>query len=215
MEIIVWIVEDDTFYRSTVAGLINEIEGMRCPHAFTTCEAAIAMLEEGEATDLPDIILMDIGLPGGMNGVDGTRLIKAIIPTTQIIMLTVHEDNDTIFEAICSGASGYLLKTVKAKRILDAIDEVRGGGAPMNAQIARRVLNMFTQLVTPAYDYDLTEREKQILELLVESSSKAQIAEKLYLSPYTVDTHIKNIYAKLHVHSRSDAVAKALRERLI
>ncbi len=124
------------FYRSTVAGLINEVEAMRCPHTVTTCEAAIAMLEEGEADDLPDIILMDIGLPDAMNGGDGTRLIKAIIPTTQIIMLTIDEEDDVVFEALRVGASGYILKNVSTNRILAAIKETRNGEVSMTGSIA-------------------------------------------------------------------------------
>ena len=207
----VWLVEDNALYRRTIGQVIDEAEGARCERTFGACEDLLEALNQHFA---PEIIFMDIGLPG-MSGVEGVKRVKTKSPATQVIMLTVHEDNDTIFEAICAGASGYLLKTEPADRILDAITEIRRGGAPMNAQIARRVLNMFAQMVTPAYDYDLTAREKEILELMVESLSKDQIAERLFLSPYTVDTHIKNIYAKLHVHSRSAAVAKALKERLI
>ena len=204
-------VEDNALFRRTIAQVIDEADGVRCERTFGACEDLLETLNRHFA---PEVIFMDIGLPG-MSGVEGVRHVKTKSPATQVIMLTVHEDNDTIFEAICAGASGYLLKTEPAERIIDAIAEIRRGGAPMNAQIARRVLNMFAQMSTPAYDYDLSAREKEILELLVESLSKDQIAERLFLSPYTVDTHIKNIYAKLHVHSRSAAVAKALKERLI
>ena len=209
--ITVWLVEDNALYRRTIAQVLDEAEGVQCQQAFGSVEDLLEVLNRRFA---PDVIFMDIGLPG-VNGIDGVKLIKAKAAATQVIMLTVHEDNDTIFEAICAGASGYLLKTEPAERIIKAIEEIRRGGAPMNAQIARRVLNMFTQMITPAYDYDLSDREKEILELMVESLSKDQIAEHLFLSPHTVDTHIKNIYAKLHVHSRSAAVAKALKERLI
>ena len=214
MEIIVWIVEDDDFYRSTVAGLINEIEGMRCPHAFTTCEAAIAVLEEGEAKNLPDIILMDIGLPGGMNGVDGTRLIKAIIPTTQIIMLTIHEEDDVVFEALRVGASGYILKDAPSERILAAIKETRNGEVPMTGSIARKVLKVFRDRTAPGVDYGLTRREVEILQLLVDGHKLKQIADELHRSRHTIDSHIRNIYAKLHVDSRARAVAKAVGEGL-
>ena len=210
-QINVWLVEDNALYRRTIAQVIDEAEGMRCERAFDSCEAMLEALNRHFA---PEVLFMDIGLPG-LSGVEGVKRIKTRSPATQVIVLTVHEDNDTIFEAVCAGATGYLLKTEPADRIIEAIEEVRRGGAPMNAQIARRVLAMFAQMTKPAYDYHLSEREKEILELLVESLSKDQIAERLYLSPYTVDTHIKNIYAKLHVHSRSAAVAKALKERLI
>ena len=132
-EIIVWIVEDDDLYRATLADLITETEGMRCPHTFTTCEAAIGMLHKGEAQDLPDIILMDIGLPDGMSGVEGAGLIKAIIPTSQIIMVTVRDADEVVFEALRAGASGYLLKNAPLDRVLAAIEETHGGGVPMTA----------------------------------------------------------------------------------
>ena len=162
----------------------------------------------------PDVVVLDISMPQ-LNGLDAGRHLKKMLPDVKLIYLTVHEDRDLAEECMRMGASGYLLKTEPAERIIKAIEEIRRGGAPMNAQIARRVLNMFTQMITPAYDYDLSDREKEILELMVESLSKDQIAGQLFLSPHTVDTHIKNIYAKLHVHSRSAAVAKALKERLI
>lgn len=215
MNVIVWIVEDDDLYRTSLADLINETEGMRCPHTFTTCEAALATLEHGAAHDLPDIILMDIGLPDGMSGVEGAGLIKAIIPTTQIIMLTIREEDDVVFEALRSSASGYLLKNAPLDRVLEAIKETHGGGVPMSASIARKVLNLFREQSAPGVDYGLTSREVEILQHLVDGLKQKQIADKLFLSRHTVDSHIRNIYAKLHVHSRARAVAKAVREGLI
>ncbi len=214
-EIIVWIVEDDDLYRATVADLINETDAMRCPHTFTTCEAAIATLHKGEAQDLPDVILMDIGLPGGMSGVDGAGVIKALIPTSQIIMVTVRDADEVVFEALRAGASGYLLKNAPLNRVLAAIEETYRGGVPMTASIARKVLHLFRDQSTPGVDYGLTSREMEILELLVDGLKQKQIAGKLFLSRHTVDSHIRNIYAKLHVHSRARAVAKAVREGLI
>lgn len=207
----VWIVEDSDDYRQTIRDLIDSRSGYRCAHAFGACEEALAMLNKAFA---PEMMLMDIGLPG-MSGVEGVRRIKQISPSTQVVMLTIHEDNDTIFQALCAGATGYLLKMSPTQKIFEALEEVSRGGAPMNGQIARRVLNMFTQLTTPRWDYQLTDREKEILELLVGGRTKNQIADALFLSYHTVDTHLRNIYAKLHVNSRSDAVVKALRERLI
>ena len=214
-EIIVWIVEDDNLYRNTVADLINETEGMRCPHTFTSCESIIAMLHKDEAQDLPDIILMDIGLPDGMSGVEGAGLIKAIVPTSQIIMVTVRDADEVVFEALRSGASGYLLKNAPLDRVLEAIKETHGGGVPMSASIARKVLNLFREQSAPGVDYGLTTREVEILQHLVDGLKQKQIADKLFLSRHTVDSHIRNIYAKLHVHSRARAVAKAVREGLI
>lgn len=126
-------------------------------------------------------------------------------------MLTVFEDNDKIFKSLCAGASGYLLKRLSVDNILEAIREAKNGGA----QIARKVLTMFTNLVAPQADYSLTDREKEILNLLVSGLSQNMIADRLFLSPFTIGTHIKNIYVKLQVHSRGEGVAKALRERLI
>ena len=215
MEIIVWIVEDDDLFRTTVADLVDESDGLRCAHAFTTCEAAIAMLEDGASEDLPDVILMDIGLPGGMSGVEGVGHIKKIIPTTQLIMLTIREEDDVVFEALRTGASGYLLKNAPPDRVVAAIEEAHRGGVPMTGSIARKVLHLFREQSAPGVDYGLTAREVEILQLLVDGLKLRQIAEKLFLSRHTVDSHIRNIYAKLHVHSRARAVVKAVNEGLI
>jgi DNA-binding NarL/FixJ family response regulator len=130
-------------------------------------------------------------------------------------MLTVYEDDDKVFQSLCAGASGYLLKGGSTEKILQAIREVEAGGAPMSVHIAKRVLNLFTKMVTPQADYALTGREKEILQLLVSGLTQKMIAEKLFLSPFTVGTHLKNIYAKLQVHSSTAAVAKALKEHLV
>ena len=143
------------------------------------------------------------------------RRIKSVTPTTNVIMLTVYEDNDKIFHSICAGASGYLLKRMSAPQIVDGIKECHSGGSPMNAQIARKVLNMFSQMVAPQADYALTSREQEILKHLVSGLPQKKIAAELFVSPHTIGAHVKNIYAKLQVHSRSEAVAKALKENLI
>jgi DNA-binding NarL/FixJ family response regulator len=182
-----------------------------CSLSFVKCEDAITALQKESP---PQVILMDIGLPG-MSGIEGVRRIRAISPATQIIMLTIYEDDANVFESLCAGAAGYLLKGGSTDKIIAAIKEVQAGGAPMNAQIAKRVLAMFTKIVSPQADYSITEREKEILNLLVSGKSQKQIADKLFLSPFTIATHMKNIYAKLHVHSRSEVVAKALKERLL
>jgi len=215
MEIMVWIVEDDDLFRTTVADLVGESDGLRCAHAFTTCGAAIAMLEEGANEDLPDVILMDIGLPGGMSGLEGVGHIKKIIPTTQLIMLTIREEDDVVFEALRAGASGYLLKNAPPDRVVAAIEEAHRGGVPMTGSIARKVLHLFREQSAPGVDYGLTAREVEILQLLVDGLKLRQTAEKLFLSRHTVDSHIRNIYAKLHVHSRARAVVKAVNEGLI
>ena len=207
----VWMVEDNSEFRSSIFELINETDSMKCTKAFSSCEEAIACLEQDE---VPGVILMDIGLPG-MNGVEGVKMVKVLSPSTDVIMLTIYDDDENVFRAICSGASGYLLKNAPADGILGAIREVLEGGAPMNAGIARRVLEMFAKFSNPKAEYGLTQREKEILHLLIDGLTMMQIADKLFVSYHTIDTHLRNIYAKLHVHSRSGAVAKALKEHLI
>jgi len=207
----VWLVEDNNEFRSAIAELINGTDSMKCERAFSSCEEAIACLQRDE---VPEVVLMDIGLPG-MNGVEGVKIVKAHSPSTDVIMLTIYDDDENVFRAICAGASGYLLKNAPADSILNAITEVLDGGAPMNGAIARRVLEMFAKTSVPKSEYGLTPREKEILQLLVDGFTMKQIAEKLFVSYHTIDTHQKNIYVKLHVHSRSGAVAKALKENLL
>lgn len=209
--ITLWVVEDDELYRNSICSLLNQTEGMRCERAFRTCEEALKILEKEYA---PEVVLMDIGLPG-MSGIEGVQRIKSISPATDLIMLTIHEEDQNVFKAICAGASGYLLKSSTSEEIIHAIKEVLGGGAPMNAQIARKVLDMFSKIAAPKGDYHLTEREKEILRLMTEGLTKKGIANKLFLSYFTIDTHLKNIYTKLQVHTRSGAVAKVLKENLL
>lgn len=210
-DITVWIVEDDSLFRETVQTLLNSTPGIECKEAFGSCEEMLSALSERFA---PEVMLMDIGLTG-IDGIEGSRRIKSISPTTDIIILTVHEDSDKIVEAICAGASGYLLKPSSGEQIIGAIQAARRGGASINPQIAGKILDMFALMAVPRGDYGLTDREREILQYLVEGQTKKHISESLYLSYHTVDMHIRNIYAKLHVHSRPRAVAKALRERLI
>lgn len=194
-----------------VARAINRAPALRCAHSFSTCEQAIAALDREPA---PHVILLDVGLPG-MNGIQGIREIKHRAPSVQVLMLTVYDDHQKVFDAICAGASGYLLKTDDDQGIVDAIQEVLRGGAPMNPRVARLVLTMFTKLaVPPRHDYGLSAREKETLELVVKGLLKKEIADQLGLSYHTVDNHLRSIYEKLHVHSRSGAIAKALNERL-
>ncbi len=207
----IWVVEDDEFYRSTLCSLIGETPQFDCKGMFSSVEEALAVLK----TDVvPEVVLMDIGLPG-MSGIEGVKRIKAISPATDIIILTVKEGDQEVFDALCAGANGYMLKDSTPDEIIVAVKEVVGGGAPMNAQIARKVLTMFTKFGPPESDYGLTGREKEILRYCVDGLKKQQIADKLFLAYYTIDTHLKNIYTKMQVHSRSEAVAKALKERLL
>lgn len=207
----VWLVEDSRLFRETLSEIIDATDDLRCSHAFGSCEDAIHALQAGS---LPDALLMDIGLPG-MNGIDGARKIRVLAPALPVIMLTVHQDNDRIFEAICAGATGYLSKSIPGDEIVRAVRQVFSGGAAMDAQIARRVLEMFTRMTAPKADYGLSGREGEILYLLVDGLTKNEIADQLFLSPHTIDGHMRNIYAKLHVRNRTGAVAKALRENLL
>ena len=211
LETSIWLVEDNERFRTSINDLIHETAGLTCDLAVSSCEDALAHLETDAA---PDILLMDIGLPG-LDGIEGIRRVKSIAPSIQVIMLTVFDDSDKIFRAICAGASGYLLKSAPPDDIIRSLSDMLEGGAPINAQIARKVLDMFADMAAPKGNYGITDAEKKILHLLVEGEPKKQIAHDLGVSFHTVDTHLRNIYTKLQVHSRSGAVAKALKERLL
>lgn len=207
----IWLVEDNLMFRETIAELLEESPDLSCTSAVGSCEEALRELEERPA---PDILLMDIGLPG-MDGIAGVEQVKRRAPSVSVVMLTVHHDDDRIFRAVCAGASGYLLKTAEPAEIIEAVTQVHAGGAAIDARIARRILEMFARFAAPHADYGLSAREDEILRMLVEGLTKAGIAHRVHLSRHTVDGHIRNIYAKLHVHSRTAAVAKALRENLL
>jgi DNA-binding NarL/FixJ family response regulator len=205
------IVEDDSDTRETLEQLIAVTPGFACVGAFGTCEEAIKYFE----SDSADVLLMDIGLPG-ISGIEGVNRVKALRPDVQVIMLTVYQDDEKIFRSICSGASGYLLKRTPKDVLLNAIREVHAGGAPMNAGIARRVLELFRKTApSPSGDSSLTQREIEVLQSLVDGCSYKMIGDRHHISVETVRNHIKHIYEKLHVHSKSEAVAKALKERLV
>jgi DNA-binding NarL/FixJ family response regulator len=206
----VWLVEDNHTFRGTVARVLNHTPGLDCPRQFSNSEDALAALADGA---VPDVVLLDVELPG-MNGVDAVFRMKAMSPATRIVMLTVFDDHDKIFRAVCAGASGYLLKTSPVEKIVESIRDAHAGGAPMSPRVARSVLDMFSRMRAPQHDYGLTERERKILELTTEGLLKKEIADRLSLSYHTVDTHLRNIYAKMHVHTRASAVAKAIKERL-
>lgn len=210
-QISIWLVEDNTRYRKTLAGLINRTAGLNCPQAFSSCEEAFHVIDD---SGIPDVILLDIGLPG-MSGIAGIARFKEKYPSAHILILTVYDDNDNVFEALCAGASGYLLKDSAPEKIIDSIQEVLAGGAPMNMKIAHKVLEMFTRFKPKKIDYGLTEREKEILQLLVSGLTKQQIGDKLFISFHTVNTHLKNIYGKLHVNTRTGAVSKVYKENLL
>lgn len=207
----VWIVEDNEDFGKQLAGLLNLSDPFVCEQVFGTCEPALALLNSDE---LPDLILMDIGLPG-MSGIDGVRAIKAVAPSVEVVILTIFEDSEKVVQAIGAGASGYLHKSATLDAIVEALKSILAGGAPINPQIARRVLEMFAELSAPRSTYNLSPREQHILRHLVDGLTKKEIAEQLFLSFHTIDNHLRNIYTKLQVQTRSKAVAKALKERLI
>lgn len=200
------IVEDDDEIRESLAILINGTPGYSCISTFCNCESAI----KGIIEDPPDVILMDIGLPG-MSGIEGIRRIKDKLPDIDILMSTVHGDSKMVFEALCAGACGYLIKDTPPARLLEAISEAFNGGAPMSTQIARMVVSSF-KITSHS---NLTPREGEVLNQLCKGKSYRMIAETLFISEETVRRHIKNIYKKLEVSSKSEAVAKALKERLV
>ena len=208
----VLIIEDNDLFRKSLTNVINKSSKMKCAGAYISAEDALKDIEQKELK--PQVVLMDIGLPG-ITGVECISYIKDLSHETKIIMLTIHDDDDNIFKAVCSGAAGYLLKDMHPDKIIESIEEVLSGGAPMNSNIAKKVLDLFKNMTAPVASYDLTSRENEILKLLVDGLSKKQIAEKIFLSYHTVDVHIRHIYEKLEVHTCSGAVAKALKERLL
>ncbi|MES2599102.1 MAG: response regulator transcription factor [Verrucomicrobiota bacterium] len=206
-----WIIEDHTAFRRTLVRVLSAEEDMQCTRDFDSCEKALAALAKPDA---PDLILLDVGLPG-MTGIEGIRFIKERSPKTLVVILTVFEDDDKVFQAICAGASGYLLKTSSGADITQAVRDALAGGSPMNPRIARRVLEMFSKFAPKQGNYGLSEREKEILQLMVTGLIKKEIADKLSLSVHTVDTYLRRIYEKLEVNTRTGAVAKALKEGLV
>ena len=206
-----WIVEDNDAFRRQLVSLLNLSSTFVVEGDFGAAEPALADLEE---LSPPEIIMMDIGLPG-MNGIEAIKRIKAMAPSTQVVALTVFEDNENVFEAIAAGATGYLHKSSSLEAIVESLKSILAGGAPINPHIARKVLERFATISPPKGDYGLSRREKEILHLLTEDLIQKEIADRLSVSPHTINMHLRNIYSKLHVQSRSGAVAKALKERLV
>jgi DNA-binding NarL/FixJ family response regulator len=207
------IVEDNDAIREGLKVLIDGTEGFSCIGSFPQCEIMLKVITKLE----PDVLLMDIGLPG-MNGIEGIKKVKAILPEIYILVLTIYEENDLIFDALCAGACGYLVKKTPPSKLLEAISEAYQGGAPMTSHIARKVIDFFQKKKqTNPNDSQgiLTPREKQVLTGLVEGNSFKVIADANFISIETVRFHFRNIYRKLHVHSQSEAVAKAIKEGLI
>jgi len=203
------IVEDNKTIREGLKVLINATEGLKCVANYKSCEDMLNNLKE----DSPDLILMDIGLPG-MSGIEGIRKVKEIIPDMLILVLSVYEDDDNIFNALCTGACGYLVKKTPPARLIEAIEEAYKGGSPMSAHIARKVVNYFQNNVKKSdnLEISLSDREKNVLTSLSKGNSYKLIADSECISLDTVRYHIRNIYRKMHVHSQTEAVATALRK---
>lgn len=208
MPINVSIIEDDRRLRESLSILINGGENLHCLSAHATAEEALTRLPQIK----PDVLLMDINLPG-MSGIDCVRKLKAQMPKIQILMLTMYEDDEKVFQSLVAGASGYLVKRTSPAELLKAIQEVHGGASPMSGKIARTVVEYFQKLQgdSPQENY-LSPREEEILNLLVKGYRYKEIADALAIGFETVRTHLKNIYDKLHVHSRTEAVVKYLRK---
>ena len=207
MPISVAIVEDNEKLRGTLARVINRADGFRCVSDYGNAEDALKELPQVR----PDVVLMDINLPG-MNGVECVRQLKQLLPQTQVMMLTVYEDTENIFNALTAGANGYMLKRTSTRELLEAIHEVHRGGSPMTMHIARKVVQSFQQTAATAQPTEnLSEREQQVLDLLSQGLMYKEIADKLAISYETVHTYIRRIYEKLQVRTRTEAVAKFLR----
>lgn len=207
MPLTVAIVEDDPLWRASLETLLRETEGVELVESCGTAEAALAALPRRK----PTVVLMDINLPK-MSGVECIRPLRALLPGVQVIMLTAYDDNDRIFQALQAGANGYLLKRARADEIVEAIREVQRGGAPMSTYIARKVVQSFQHPnpVTCAED-GLSKRETEVLDCVARGYSDKEVADSLGLSVATVRSYLKTIYGKLHVHSRLQAVRKAMR----
>jgi len=205
------LIEDMREVRESLAALISGTDGYKCVAAYSMMEAALPRI----AVDQPDIILTDLGLPG-MSGIEGIARLRGIFPEVPILALTIFDNDKQIFNALCNGANGYLLKNTPPARLLEALREAVAGGSPMSPQVASRVVRLFREFRPPEQaDYHLTPQESELLKLLIEGHLKKTAAAEMNISFHTVSFHLSNIYAKLQVHSKSEAVAKALRERLV
>lgn len=205
------VVEDQQPMREGLRLLIDGTPGYRCVGAFGSMEEALRVMDR----EVPDVMLLDIGLPG-MSGSEGVRLLKERYPTMQILMLTIYDEDDRVFESVCNGACGYLLKKTPPARLLEAIREAHEGGSPMTPEIARKVVTLFQKIGPPEkLDQQLAPQEVRLLKLLAQGHSYQAIADQLHVSINTIREYIRRVYDKLHVHSKSEAVSKALRSRMI
>jgi DNA-binding NarL/FixJ family response regulator len=206
-----WILEDHAALRKSLALVFEEDPEIRCGASFESAEEMLKALRTPQPH--PDALLLDIGLPG-MSGLEVIGEVRRLSPETMVVVLTVFEDDEKVFKAVCEGAKGYLLKTSRSEELIRAVKDAFSGGSPMSPKIAQRVLGMFSSFAPKRGDSGLTEREREILGMLVAGLTNKELAVKLELSVHTVDAHLRHIYGKLEVHNRSGAVARAIRERL-
>lgn len=209
----VWVVEDDQDYASTLGYILNHSEGLSCSHLFSSYESLDEAMASVNPPALPDCVLMDIGLPG-ISGLEAVRKLRARAAHVPILMLTVKDGSSAIQEALAAGASGYLLKDMPIDMILDAIHQCRKGGVLLPPGIADKVLDLL-RADRPNDDYGLTAREMDVIRLMVDGLLHKQIADRLMISPHTVENHLRSIYEKLGVHSGLQVVSKAVKEGLI
>jgi DNA-binding NarL/FixJ family response regulator len=211
MPVKVAIIEDRREIRDGLTMLIDGTDGFHCTGSYRSMEEALSKI----ASEVPDVALCDIGLPG-MSGIEGMQILKERFPNLLLLMLTVYDDDERIFDALCAGACGYLLKKTPPARLLEALTDAVNGGSPMSPEVARRVITLFRDIRPPERaDYQLTPHEVRILKLLVEGHNYKTAAFELNVSINTISFHMRHIYEKLQVHSKSEAVAKALRDRLV
>lgn len=208
-KIYVAIVDDDDKVRESLSWLIDSSRGFKCVGQYSGCSEALKGIED----DLPDVVLMDIEMPT-LSGIECVERLKTEFPDLKILMLTNHSDDDHVFDSLRAGAVGYLLKNSEITKICESIREAHEGGAPMSSEVAKKVLAYFHKQNNEKYSSSLSQRESEVLKALTEGLSDKAIADRLFISIPTVRFHLKNIYAKLHVNSRSEAVIKAMREKL-
>lgn len=204
------IFDDNKRFRESIGILFETSHGFELAGSFPD----VLNVVENVTDSQPDVVLMDIDMPG-INGISAVKSVREKFPELPIIMLTSFDEDDKVFQSICAGAMGYLLKNTQPNKLIDAVREVNEGGAPMTPSIARKVMFHFQQPVVTANDYNLTDREKEVLALLVKGNSLKMIADQLFLGRETIKTHIKKIYGKLHVSCAAEAVAKTLNQKLL
>jgi DNA-binding NarL/FixJ family response regulator len=212
-DIKVAIIEDQRKFREYLAALIEGSEGFSCTGSFRSMEEALDRMRPG--AEMPDVVLVDIGLPG-MDGIEGIRILRERFPKLILLMHTVYDGDERIFNALCAGASGYLLKKTSPVRLLESLREAMAGGAPMTPEVAHQVIRLFREIrPVEKPDEQLTPHEVRLLEMLAEGHNYDTAAVELGVTTHTISFHLQRIYEKLHVHSKTEAVAKALRNRLI